>query len=83
MVEGLTLSPGPSASGLVSWGFSQTALQRLPRPRKRAPGGSQEQGSKEEPLPRTRGARSPGRGRGPRPPRLRPKPCYSQGPGDS
>lgn len=83
MVEGLTLSPRPSASGLVSWGFSQIALQRLPRPRKRAPGGSQEQGSKEEPLPRTVGARSPGRGQGPRPPRLHPKLSYSQGPGDT
>ena len=47
IVEGLALSPRPSASGLVSWGFSQVALQRLPRPQERAPGDSQEQGTKE------------------------------------
>ena len=60
--------PHPEPRALASWGFSQTALQRLPRPRKRAPGGSQEQGSEEEPLPRTVGARSPGRGQGLGPP---------------
>ena len=75
--------PHPEPRALASWGFSQTALQRLPRPRKRAPGGSQEQGSEEEPLPRTVGARSPGRGQGLGPPRLCPKLCYGQGPGDT